>query len=90
MTKRVVCRVCGLRYLEDAGDPCPGLCAPCFELGLRLATADLAADVDDPVRCSRGCVLHPEDVQRLLLRVLDHPEGASVRQLALWSQEAPR
>jgi hypothetical protein len=30
MSERVVCRKCGRRYLEDAGDPCPGLCAPCF------------------------------------------------------------
>ena len=43
--------------------------------------------VDDPVRCSAGCALHPEDVQRLLLRVLEQPEGATVRQLALWSEE---
>lgn len=43
--------------------------------------------VDEPVRCSRGCVLHSEDIQRVLLRVLERPEGASVRQLALWSEE---
>lgn len=44
--------------------------------------------VDEPVRCSAGCVLHSEDVQRLLLRVLEQPEGASVRQLTLWHEEA--
>ena len=34
--------------------------------------------VDEPVQCSAGCALHPEDVQRLLLRVLERPEGACV------------
>ena len=44
--------------------------------------------VDEPVTCSAGCRIPSEDVQRLLLRVLEQPAGAAVRELALWTQEA--
>jgi hypothetical protein len=39
MSERVTCRECRFVYGEDAGDPCPGLCAPCFERGLQRLTA---------------------------------------------------
>lgn len=44
--ERVVCRVCGDRYAEDAGDPCPGLCAPCFDAALRVVTVALVVDCE--------------------------------------------
>ena len=72
--------VAGVVVVERASWDTPGL-AP--SLGRRGGVW-----VDEPVQCSAGCALHSEDVQRLLLRVLEQPEGAAVRQLALWHEEA--
>jgi hypothetical protein len=61
--ERVCCRRCGLRYAEDRGDPCSGLCASCFERGLREISAALLADTEDERVPAREWV--PRHVARL-------------------------
>lgn len=36
------CRFCGLRMVEDAGDPAPGVCPPCLDRRMAAATLALA------------------------------------------------
>lgn len=50
------CRSCGARYAEDAGDPCPGLCAPCLETQLRRALDGATADRWERGLTVRACL----------------------------------
>lgn len=78
--ERVVCRVCGDWGYEDAGDPCPGLCPPCFDAALRVVTLALVVDCEridlSTARCMerhgrrlRGIGMPAPHVAQLLRRI---------------------
>ena len=42
--KRVLCRECGVRGLEDPDDPAPGLCASCLDRAMAKAMWGMLED----------------------------------------------